>query len=77
MDKSNGELEFLSGQNMFVVFVPDNAFANGKNLTQYDQTINDAYREQVRLYTAGEISRDEALANFKAKVKETLGIEAE
>lgn len=77
MDKSNGELEFLSGQNMFDVFVPANAFANGKNLTQYDQTINDTYREQVRLYTAGEITREQALENFKANVKEKLGIEAE
>jgi len=77
MDKSNGELEFLSGQNMFDVFVPANAFANGKNLTQHDQTINDAFREQVRLYTAGTISREEALNNFKTNVKEKLGIEAE
>ncbi len=77
MDKSNGELAFLGGQNMFDVFVPANAFANGKNLTQYDETINSQWRDVVRLYTAGELSRDEAIAQFKTNVKEKLGIDAE
>ena len=40
MKKSDGELDFLGGQNMFDVFVPAGEFANGKNLTQYDETIN-------------------------------------
>jgi len=37
MAMSNGELTFLGGQNMFDAFVPANQFANGKNLTQYDE----------------------------------------
>ena len=37
---------------MFEVFVPAGEFANGKNLTQYDETINKVWREQVREYTA-------------------------
>ncbi len=77
MDKSNGELAFLGGQNMFDVFVPANAFANGKNLTQYDEKINSEWRDVVRLYTAGELSRDEAIAQFKTNVKEKVGIDAE
>ena len=77
MDKSNGELEFLGGQNMFDVFVPANAFANGKNLTQYDETINSCWRDVVRLYTAGELSREDAIAQFKTNVKEKLGLDAE
>jgi maltose-binding protein MalE len=77
MDKSNGELAFLGGQNMFDVFVPANAFANGKNLTQYDETINSCWRDVVRLYTAGELSREDAIAQFKTNVKEKLGIDAE
>ncbi|MEA5049822.1 MAG: carbohydrate ABC transporter substrate-binding protein [Eubacteriales bacterium] len=76
MAKSNGELEFLGGQNMFDVFVPANQFANGKNLTQYDETINNLWRDQVRQYTAGNCTRDEALAAFKQAVTDTLGIEA-
>ena len=76
MAKSDGKLDFLGGQNMFDVFVPANQFANGKNLTQYDESINNIWRDQVRQYTAGNITRDEAIAAFKQAVVDTLGIEA-
>ena len=75
MAKSNGELDFLGGQNMFDVFVPANAFANGKNLTQYDESINSIWRDEVRNYTAGNKDRATALADFKAKVAADLGVE--
>ena len=65
MAMSNGELAFLGGQNMFDVFVPSNQFANGKNLTQYDETINHFWRDQVRQYTAGNCTRDEAIRTLK------------
>ena len=77
MAMSDGSLDFLGGQNMFDVFVPANQFANGKNLTQYDETINMFWRDQVREYTAGNKSRDEAIESFKQQVSENLGIEAE
>lgn len=77
MAKSNGEVEFLGGQNMFDVFVPANEFANGKNLTPYDEKINSIWRDQVRQYTAGEKSRDQAIKDFKQKVKDDLDIDAE
>ena len=76
MAKSNGTLEFLGGQNMFDVFVPANQFANGKNLTQYDETINNIWRDQVRQYTAGNVDRAGAIAAFKQSVTDQLGIEA-
>lgn len=76
MAMSNGELDFLGGQNMFDVFVPANKFANGKNLTQYDGTINSIWREHVRQYTSGNETRDEAIAAFKQAVKDQLGIDA-
>jgi hypothetical protein len=76
MSISNGELAFLGGQNMFDVFVPANQFANGKNLTQYDESINLIWRDVVRQYTAGNVTRDEALATFKQTVTDQLGIEA-
>ena len=75
MAKSNGALEFLGGQDMFDVFVPANAFANGKNLTPYDETINSKWRDEVRNYTAGAKDRATAIADFKAKVAEEAGIE--
>ncbi|MMZ65826.1 hypothetical protein D1872_282600 [compost metagenome] len=77
MEKSNGEVPLLGGQNMFEVFVPANANASGKNLTQYDESINLLWRDQVREYTAGNKTREETLATFKQQVKDQLGIESE
>ena len=77
MAMSNGELDFLGGQNMFDAFVPANAYANGKNLTQYDETINTAWRDAVRQYAHGEVDRDTAIMNFKMDVGGKLDIEIE
>jgi len=74
MKKSDGTLDFLGGQNMFDVFVPAGEFANGKNLTQYDETINGYWREQVREYTAGNKSREQAIADFKQQVADNLDV---
>jgi len=75
MAKSNGELAFLGGQNMFDYFVPANQYANGKNLTQYDESINSYWRDQVRQYAAGNKSRADAIKDFKQAVADNLGIE--
>ena len=75
MSKSDGSLDFLGGQNMFDYFVPANDYANGKNLTQYDESINQIWRDQVRAYAAGEKDRDSALNDFKQTVADNLGIE--
>ena len=77
MSKSNGELEFLGGQNMFDAFVPANSYANGKNLTQYDETINQYWRDAVRGYTSGDLSRDDAIALFKQNVADNLDVVVE
>lgn len=74
MKKSNGDHDFLGGQNMFDVFVPAGEFANGKNLTQYDETINNHFRGQVREYTAGNKTREEAIADFKQLVADNLDV---
>ena len=75
LSKSNGNLDFLGGQNMFDYFVPANKYANGKNLTQYDETINSLWREQVRAYANGQKSRADALKDFKQNVADKLGVE--
>ena len=77
MAKSNGEMDFLAGQNMFDVFVPANQYANGKNLTQYDETINNYWRDAVRQYTAGQLSYEEAIALFKQNVADNLDVVVE
>lgn len=74
MSKSDGSVDFLGGQNMFDVFVPANKYANGTNLTQYDETINNYWRGQVREYTAGNKSREQAITDFKQQVADNLDI---
>ena len=73
MNKSDGKLEFLGGQNMFDYFVPAGAYANGKNLTQYDEEINQIWRDQVRAYANGQKTRDAAIKDFKQTVADKLG----
>jgi ABC-type glycerol-3-phosphate transport system substrate-binding protein len=75
MSKSNGKLDFLGGQNMFDVFVPANKFASGKNLTQYDEGINQAWRDQVRAYAYGQKSKDQAIADFKQTVADKFDLD--
>ena len=74
MEMSDGSLDFLGGQNMFDVFVPANEYANGSNLTQYDETINSYWRDQVRQYAAGEKDRDAAIADFRTNVGDNLNV---
>ena len=72
--KSDGKVDFLGGQDMFDAFVAGNKLANGKNLTPYDETINGKWRGQVRQYTAGNKSREDAIKDFKQDVADELDI---
>ncbi len=74
MKKSDGALEFLGGQNMFDVFVPAGQFATGKNKTQYDETINGYWRNEVREYAAGTKTREQAIKDFKQQVADNLDV---
>ena len=71
---SDGSMEFLGGQNMFDAFIPANEYANGKNLTQYDETINQYWRDAVRQYTSGDKDKETAIADFKQNVADNLDI---
>ena len=75
MAKSNGKLDFLNGQNMFDVFVPANKYATGKNLTQYDEGINQIWRDQVRAYAYGQKTKDQAIADFKQTVADKFDLD--
>lgn len=74
MSMSDGAIEFLGGQNMFDAFVPANQYAKGTNLTQYDETINTYWRDQVREYTSGNKTREQAIADFKQQVADNLDV---
>ncbi len=68
MRMSDGGMEFLGGQNMFDVYIPANAFANGWIITQYDESMNYYWREAVSQYVNGFISREQAIEQFKQEV---------
>ena len=76
MKESDGKVALLDDQNMFEVFIPANEKANGKTLTQFDEGINQIWRDQVREYTGGKKSKDQAIADFKTQVKDKLQIES-
>ena len=59
---------------MFDVFVPANQYASGASLTQYDQTINDAFNDQVDQYKLGEKTREEAIEDFKSYIADNLDV---
>ena len=64
MAMSEGSVELLGGQDMFPAFIAGNAYANGKCLTQYDESINQQFRDQVNQYSSGQKDLETALADF-------------
>lgn len=77
MKKSNGKLDFLDGQNIFDVFIPADKLATGTNKTEFDESINNIWRDQVHEYTSGKKTKERAISDFKQIVKKNLGIDAE
>jgi hypothetical protein len=76
MAKSNGSVPMLGDQNMFEVFVPANAYADGSTLTQYDERINSIWQDHVHQYINGNMTREQAIAGFKQAVSDEFGIDA-
>lgn len=76
MAMADGTLDFLGGQNMFDAFIPASQNINGKNITEFDDSINVYWLDEVRKYADGKCTRDEAIAAFKQQVKEQLHIDA-
>ena len=76
MNRSNGEMEILGGQDAFPVFVEASKYAKGDNVTEYDAQINDLWRNAVSNYVVGNLTREQAIETFKTNVKNDLGIDA-
>ena len=72
MAKSNGELDFCGGQNIFPAFIEGNKYASAKAMTQYDETINGYFTDAANQYALGNTDRDGALDAFKTAVSENL-----
>lgn len=51
------------------VFIDASDRALGDNLTEYDEWIEIYWKDAVRMYSAGEKSREDAIAWFKSEVK--------
>lgn len=65
LEKLDGRLDFLGGQNIFDVCISAFDKVNGKNRTQYDGMIDQYWLDQVREYINGNKSRERAIADFK------------
>ena len=72
MAKSNGELDFCGGQNIFPAFIEGNKYASAKAMTQYDETINGYFTDAANQYALGNTDRDGAIDAFKTAVSENL-----
>ena len=60
---------FLGGQDHYAIFASAAALANGSLMSEYDDTINSLWSDNVTTpYERGEVDIDTAIANFKAAV---------
>ncbi|MBP3540319.1 MAG: carbohydrate ABC transporter substrate-binding protein [Clostridia bacterium] len=60
---------FLGGQDHYSIFAEAANLANGAIMTDYDETMNSLWRDNVTTpYSKGEVDLDTAIANFKAAV---------
>ena len=72
MAKSNGELDFCGGQNVFPAFIAGNSYASAKAMTQYDETINGYFTDAAGQYAEGKLDRAGAIDAFKTAVTDNL-----
>ena len=72
--RSDGTLDFLGGQNMNDIFVPAGATASGLGFGPYDETINQAFSDQALQFFMGEKTKEQAIADFKQHIADTLDI---
>jgi hypothetical protein len=75
MERSDGRLDFLGGQNMYEYFIPAGATARADSWTEYDRYIDGLFYDQVMQYYEGNKTYAQALADFRRKVLDELGFE--
>ena len=75
IDKLANDDEFvhsLIGQNPYAFYKPIIDQFKGDLLTQYDGTIESAFQNAMDSYLAGNITKDQMFADFKAKVRDAF-----
>jgi hypothetical protein len=60
---------FLAGQNHYEFFLREAKFIKGGLETSYDLDINSLFGNAVLNYVNGDMTKDEAIADFKKQVK--------
>ncbi|HOJ99463.1 MAG TPA: extracellular solute-binding protein [Termitinemataceae bacterium] len=68
--------EFLGGQNHYAAFAKMVDPIDGSLMQGTDQAIEGLFNEAVTAYINGEKTKEKALEDFKAQVKNTLGIDS-
>lgn len=74
MRVSNGRLDFLGGQNMFDYYITANEMPTGRNISPYDEAINYCWKDAVREYVDGKVTRDEAIKMFYEAAASRTGL---
>jgi len=74
MERSDGTLDFLAGQDMFDVFIPAGIYGNSSGWGPQDRFIDDQFNSFAEQYFMGEMTREEALDGFRQTIQDTLGI---
>lgn len=70
--------EWCGGQNTFEFFQTESEKIDASLVTKYDDTINNLLLQNVELYVLGDLTKDEAIAQFKEDVQSAYqGIEVE
>jgi ABC-type glycerol-3-phosphate transport system substrate-binding protein len=64
--------EFLGGQNHYLVWQKFAGKINGGTVGPYDLQIQNAFNDQLDLFVTGKKSKDQAIIDFKKKVKSIL-----
>ncbi len=72
MKKVSCILDIIGNQDMYHVFDRAARLANGYNRTEYDAIISHYWCTQAQEYAQGKKSREQAIADFKIKVKNAL-----
>lgn len=74
MDRVDGTVDILGGQDMLEVFIPAGRYASGTGLGPWDETINSRFEDWAGQFFLGEETRDSAIAGFKQTILDELGI---
>lgn len=74
MESADGSMDFLIEQDTFEYYKIANNQEMAFYLTEYNSAIEYIWQITVREYSEGKKRREEAIAEFKAAVKETVNI---